>query len=131
MAYAAIDDLEQLWRPLTDIERSRATALMDSAAVRIDVAAPLPDGREPTELELAVRREVSCEMVKRAMLADLDQPPLTQVQISAGPFQHSGTFVNPTGALYLTREDKKLLGIGKQRAFMVVPQTAEDRVPGW
>ena len=119
MAYATVDDLEARWRTLTSPEeRARAGILLDDAAVRLDVACPPSD--LPTEAELAARKIVSCEMVKRAMAAaDTGGIGVTSIQQGAGPFQATTQFANPTGDLYLTKADKSLLGCGGQRAFMI------------
>lgn len=119
MAYATVEQLESRWRPLTPGERSRAAVLLDDAAVRLDAAYPPSD--PATAHELAVREIVSCEMVKRAMAGPegLDGVGVTSLQMGAGPYQQTTQFSNPTGDLYLTRADKRLLGGGVQKAFTV------------
>lgn len=114
-AYATITDLEARWRPLIGDERTRATALLNDAAVRINSCAPppaLPDGL--TDTEQALRLMVSCDMVKRAMLAGA-APGVTQQSQTVGVFSQQATFANPAGDMYLTKEEKKLLGVGRQR----------------
>lgn len=115
MAYAEVDDLEARWRTLTTAEKSRAGTLLDDAAVRLDVECPPSD--PPTESELAVRKIVSCEMVKRAIGTPVDGPLIEGFQETTGPFSESGKFINPTGDVYLSKNDRKLLGCGGQRAF--------------
>ena len=117
MAYATITDLQnRLGRPLTSDEAARALILLDDAAVRLD--AVCPPSTPPTDQELALRLMVSCEMVKRAMIAP-GGIGVQSVQQSAGPYSETKQYTNPTGDLYLLKEERRLLGCGVQKAFTV------------
>lgn len=131
MGYAEIADLEARWRTLTADEKDRAEVLLEDAAVRLDAQCPPSD--PPTEQELAVREIVSCEMVKRAMISasGSDGAGVTSVQMGAGPYQQTTQYTNPTGDLYLTKADKRLLGCGAQVAFTVPMANDADYVPPW
>lgn len=123
--YATAQDLSDRWRPLSPAEQTRATVLLGDAGTKIRAAAPGVDDRLASgDLDPDVPLLVSVEMVRRAMLAPVDQAPMTQVQQTAGPFSRSGTFANPTGDLYLTKAERRMLGGGGQRAFTV--DTAPD-----
>lgn len=126
--YATVEDLEARWRTLTADERDRAGVLLEDAAVRLDAACPPSD--PPTAQELAARKIVSCEMVKRAMASGTGAGAVgvTSVQQGAGPYQETTQFANPTGDLYLTKGDRKLLGCGAQEAF-TVQMVDWDEVP--
>ncbi|MDH5132880.1 MULTISPECIES: hypothetical protein [unclassified Microbacterium] len=133
MAYATVADLEDRWRTLTSAEEARAEVLLGDAAVRLDVSCP--PSVPPTVSELAARKIVSCEMVKRAMATPggVAGIGVTSVQAGAGPFQETQQFANPTGDLYLTKADRDLLGCGVQVAF-TVPMTdwaTPVEPPGW
>lgn len=124
MAYATIEDLEARWRPLTSTEEDRAETLLGDAAVRLDVEC-LPSD-PPTEAELNARLIVSCEMVKRAIGMPTDGPMVENYQETTGPFSNSGKFLNPYGDLYLTKNDRRLLGCGGQVAFTIPLATWDD-----
>lgn len=134
-AFATAQDLADRWRPLSPAEETRATVLLGDAAARIraavpDVDARIDDGTLDPELPLIV----SVEMVRRAMLAPVDQAPAGQVQQTAGPFSQSVSYVNPTGDLYLTRDERRMLGGGRQRASsvdMTPPHTPWPATPWW
>jgi hypothetical protein len=117
MAYAIITDLESRWRTLSTAEKTRATTLLDDAAVRLDAECPPSDPIDDAD----ARKIVSCEMVKRAMSAPggVDAIGVTSIQTGAGPFQQTQQFTNPTGDLYMTKGDRKLLRCGRQVAFTV------------
>ena len=125
--FATVGDLEARWRPLTPAEESTATVLLSDASARVRVECPDIDARleaVPPTLDADIPKMIACAMVKRAMLAPVDQAPMSQMQQTAGPFSQSGTFVNPTGDLYLTKAEKRLLGCGAQEAFTVAAMPA-------
>lgn len=120
MDYATVADLEARWRPLDDSEKERAETLLGAASRQVRALCKGLDARiEAGDLDGELVTDVVCSIVKRAMLAPIDQNPISQVQQTAGPFSQSGTFVNPAGDLYLTKVERKLLGCGGQRAFSV------------
>lgn len=118
MAYATIDDLQARWRTLTEAEATRAQVLLDDAAVRIDRKGTVDTG---DTLMLEAAKIVSCEMVKRAMNAPVDQPALSQSTMSAGPYSETFSYVNPTGSLYILDKELDLLGFKKQRLGAIRP----------
>ena len=118
--YATAQDLADRWRPLSPSEQERASVLLGDAATRIRAAVSDVDARVNTgALDAGIPLLVSVEMVRRAMLAPVDQAPAGQVQQTAGPFSKSVSFANPTGDLYLTKAERQMLGGGGQRAFTV------------
>lgn len=134
-AFATAQDVANRWRPLSTAEETRATVLLGDAATRIRAAFPDVDERiDAGVLDPDVPLIVSVEMVRRAMLAPVDQAPAGQVQQTAGPFSQSVSYVNPTGDLYLTRDERRMLGGGRQRASsvdMTPPHTPWPSTPWW
>jgi hypothetical protein len=119
-AYATIVDLQRRWPGLPAASHERAQALLEDAAVQIDAEkAPIPDPVTGLLPDAAARRMISCAMVERAMMSDGQSAPVVQQSETMGPFSRSATFANPTGDLYLTKAERKLLGVGKQEAFTV------------
>lgn len=109
MAFATYEDLEARWRPLSQAERDRAEVLLGDAAVflsaqvRVDEA----DGNQMAALKI-----VSCSMVQRAMNASAnDAFGVTESTIKADIYSQTLSFANPSGDLYLTGSEKRLLGI--------------------
>ena len=121
--FATITDLQSRWRALSDIEKTRAeTLLMDASVVIATMCAQSSITIDTTdELQSMTLEAITCEMVKRAMLSPIDQAPMSNYSQTAGSYSESGTFVNPTGDLYLTSSEKKRLGIGKQHMFSIRP----------
>lgn len=117
-AYATVEDLEKrLRRTIPGDQRVYAETAIEDASLEIDVACPLPE--DPTEQDLQARLVVVCRMIKRAYAVPDDAVGVGSVQQGAGPYQSTLTFSNPTGDLYLTKADRRLLGCESQRAFMI------------
>lgn len=126
-AYATVSELEARWRTLSAAEKVRAGTLLDDASLRVDVECP-PD--DPVT-DAAAREIVVCEMVKRAMSVGADAVGVTSTQVGAGPYQETRNFANPTGDLYLTKTDKRLLKCGGAVAFTVPMTNDAEFVPPW
>lgn len=112
--FATPDDLAARWHELSPDEERQAKVLLDDASDIIIAAQPDWD----TVREATLKR-VTCQMVKRAMLADSlgVGVGVTQVNQTTGPFTDGMTFANPTGDLYLLDSEKRSLGVGRQQAF--------------
>ena len=88
MAFATVADLEARWRPLTTEEESRASVLLDDAAVYLSALVTV----DPTDEEqAAVLKTVSCSMVQRVMSADVDTYGLSQTSMTAGSYTLGST----------------------------------------
>ena len=120
VAFAEVSELEQRWRTLSDAEKVTATVLLEDAS-EIVRAECEEVGRNADDLPAARTRMVVCAIVKRSMQAAAAVPVdgVTAYSNGTGPFTESFTYANPTGDLYLTKQDRRRLGIGKPRAFTV------------
>ena len=112
LAYATAYDVEDGFRALSPDEQTRAEALLREAAVIVDAY-----NRNAGE---DAKRVVSCRMVRRQLGAgdgDGIQFPLgsTQGTMSAMGYSQSWTMGSGSvGELYLSKLDKKLLGVGNR-----------------
>lgn len=107
-SFASAEDLEVRWRTMTPSEKRKADVLLSDAAAIIASALEQAgieiDSEDDMQAANLVR--VSCSMVQRAMAQ------------GDGEQQHAwgGELVmNPSGDLYLSKSDKKSLGIGRAR----------------
>lgn len=115
--YATVAEVEAGFRALDTEEVLKCTALLDEAAVIIDAY--------NASASADAKRVVSCRMVRRAIgETDAQVVPMgaTQGSASAGGYSQSWTISSggSVGELYLSRVDKKLLGVG-DRACTVSP----------
>lgn len=132
VAYATFADLQARWPGIPDSSQDRAEALLEDAAVILDTELPPVPDAEGEVPDARVRRLVSCSMVERILKGDGMAHGVTQGSRTMGPFSESVTFSNPNGDLYLTKGERKLLGVGRQRAFtidMAPPPVPHDL--GW
>lgn len=122
-AYATLEDLQSRWRLLSADEQQRGGALLSDAAVKIALACKQSgvaiDAAD--ELQSEALKSINCEMVKRAMMSPIDMPPMSSFAQTAGSYSESQTYVNPTGDLYMTLGEKKMLGIGTQKMGSIPP----------
>lgn len=107
MAYATLEDLEARRGVLDQDEREKAAALLDDAAVILDGLVTV-DGSEEQEMLLMI---VSCNMVSRALSATPDAFGVSSLSTTAGVYSESLQYANPSGDMYLTKLEKRLLGV--------------------
>lgn len=106
MAYATYQDVEAGFRTLTSDEISVCNALLDEAAIIIDAY--------NVNASADAKKVVSCHMVRRVIGTGTDTAPMgaTQGSMSALGYSQSWTLSSgSTGELYISKVDKKLLGV--------------------
>ena len=112
LTYATAYDVEEGFRALTPEEQTRAEALLQEAAIIINAY--------NQSASTDVKRLVSCRMVRRQLGAedggDIQFPMgSTQGSMSAMGYSQSWTMGSGSvGELYLSKLDKKLLGVGNR-----------------
>lgn len=109
MAYATIEDVKaRTTRTLSEAEENVCTALLDDAAAIIDATG--------TSASEAAKMVVSCRMVLRALGdGSTDGIPIgaTQGSMSGLGYSQSWTISSGSnGEVYLSKTEKKLLGLG-------------------
>lgn len=127
-AFATHAELAARWRPLSSDERERATVLIQDASDEIRQRFPDIDARieaysdnPATGINPRLVARVCCAMVKRALTGGVEFDGVSSYQEATGPFSESVTFQNPNGDLYLTKAERKLLGVSPRQAFTIDP----------
>lgn len=101
--FADASDVAALWRPLTDQETAQANALLVGASAMLRAEYPgIDDQITSGAVDAEVMTFVAASMVKTAMIGGANGDGARSVSQSAGPFSTSVSYVNPTGALYIT-----------------------------
>ncbi len=119
MAFATYEDVEGRWRTLTADEQVRATTLLEDAST---ILSGMVDVDEGDAQQAAALKLVSCNMVIRSMVAGAsDAFGVEELQATMGPFSQTAQFSNPNGDLYLTKLERKLLGIGGGKGRILYP----------
>lgn len=111
MAYATYEDVQER-KELGKFNPTSVTTLLEDAAIIVDAynKNALDD----------VKKVVSCNMVIRAIESSDEGVPIgtTQATTSALGYSQSWTNSNGSGELYLTKLDKKILGVGNRIGFL-------------
>lgn len=109
MAFATVSDIEARWRDLTVSEEARAAVLLDDAAAMLSKLVDV----DPSDTEQAeLLKAVNCDMVIRNMSqTSSDLYGVSQSSMTAGPYTQAMSYANPSGDMYLTKLEKRLLGI--------------------
>lgn len=120
--YATVQDVIDLWRPLTNDEQTRAGKLIPlicdafrSEANRVGIDL---DARIEADSSLAsVAKTVTVDVVSRVLRQSTDGDPMTQESQSGLGYSWSGTYAVPGGGISnaIMRNDLKRLGIRVQR----------------
>lgn len=112
MTYANVSQIENGFRTLTEDERTVCSALLEEAAILID--------SYNKYAAIEVKEAVTCRIIRRALGNGSASVPIgaTQGSMTAGPYTQSWTMSNgSTGELYLSRVDKRMLGVGNKIGF--------------
>ena len=113
--FATLDELKQRWPDFPAGADTHATVLLDDASQFILDTVPAAGGAS-----VSTRRRVVCAVVRRSMAADAaDVGGFDSIQAGTGPFSYGGKVTNPSGDFYLTKQERKALGDGTQKAFGV------------
>lgn len=124
MAFAEVSDIEARWHQLDSSEQARAEVLIDDASAML---ARLVKVDENNEEQAELLKVVCCNMVIRTMSAtEVDSYGASNMSMTAGPYQQSWTYSNPTGDMYLTKMEKRLLGITSNFIGTIRPMMAGD-----
>ena len=126
--FADVNDLKARWPDFPPGADDNAKVLLEDASQFIlDL---VPSAITASE---ATRRRVVCAVVRRSMEASTSQGAgLSQFNVGTGPFTMGGSPANPHGDFYLTKNEKRALGDGKQKAFSVLvsdPSLASNHRP--
>lgn len=118
--FATIDDITNLWRPMTPAETDRATALLpvvsDNLRVEADkVGKDLDKMVAESETYANVVKSVVVDIVARTLMTSTNQEPMTQMSESALGYSFQGSFLVPGGGLFIKKSELARLGLRKQR----------------
>lgn len=119
-AFATINDLNTLWRPLKVGEEERATALLVivSDSLRLEaqkVGKDLDKLIEESSIYGNVVRSVVVDVIARTLMTSTDAEPMTQISESALGYSMSGTYLVPGGGLFIKKSELSRLGLRRQR----------------
>ena len=120
--FATVEDYEARYGEVED--EARVSALLQDAT-NIIASQPGFCDKNRDDTWWGVLETVTCAMVHRSMMAG-SYAGLSNVSQGAGGYTASVAVYNPGGDLYLTRNEKRALGIGGARIGSVAPV-----IDGW
>ena len=120
--FATVADYEARYGEVED--EARVSALLQDAT-NIIASQPGFCDKNRDETWWGVLETVACAMVHRSMMAG-SYAGLSNVSQGAGGYTASVAVYNPGGDLYLTRNERRALGIGGARIGSVAPA-----IDGW
>ena len=118
--FATIDDITNLWRPMTPAETDRANALLPvvSDSLREEankVGKDLDEMVSESTTFANVAKSVVVDIVSRTLMTSTNQEPMTQMSESALGYSFQGSFLVPGGGLFIKKSELARLGLRKQR----------------
>lgn len=122
--WTTLEDIEKLWRPLSDTEKARAEALLPIVESSLitearEVGKDLHFTAYNDEAYKNVLVSVIVDVVARTLMTSTNQEPMTQIAQSAGGYSASGTFLVPGGGLFIKKSELARLGLRRQRIGVI------------
>ena len=124
--FATIDDLINLWRPVTPEEQVRAESLLPIVSNRLrqeadNVGKDIDQMIADSDVYKDVVKSVTVDIVARTLMTSTDKEPMTQYSESALGYSVQGSFLVPGGGIFIKRDELKALGLRKQRMGVIEP----------
>jgi hypothetical protein len=122
--FATIEDIESLWRVMSNEERERAEALLpvisdslrqEAKNVGKDLDQMITDGK----ILPSVVKSVVVDVVARTLITSTNAEPMIQSSQSAMGYSYSGTYLVPGGGLFIKKSELARLGLRKQRIGVI------------
>ena len=119
-SFATVQDLIDLWRPLTNEETERAEQLLPiiSDVLRqyaFNYGQELDGMIAKGQVLEAVVKSVTVDVVARTLLTSTEDEPMTQYSQSALGYSVSGSYLIPGGGLFIKDSELRRLGLKKQK----------------
>lgn len=119
MAYIKVEDVIELFRPLSPEELARAKALIpvveDTLYLEAEKIGKNLDALSNNPRYMNVLKGVVVDIVARTLMASTNSEPMIQYSEAALGYSASGTFLSPGGGIFIKRDELKKLGLRKQR----------------
>ena len=116
-SFAFVADYERRYGPVDDTER--IGAFLEDASVFI-ASQPGFSPCEGNEAMAAALNAITCSLVNRKVTAG-EYAGLSQMSQGAGGYTASVSVYNPSGDYYLTKQERRVLGLAGGRVGMTDP----------
>lgn len=124
MQYATVEDITRLWRPLSLEETNRAEGLLPIVCARLrseakNVGKDLDAMIANDENLVYVAKQVTVDVVARALMTSTNSEPMTQFSQSAMGYTVSGTYLVAGGGLFIKKSELASLGLKRQKLGVI------------
>lgn len=127
--FAQVEDLQARFRELSESEKLKAGTLLDDASSMLQTEFQRAGKQiDPDdELQKVNLKVVACSMVKRVLANGIDGD-VTQKSVTAGSYTEQVTFASSTGEMYITKQERRILGIPMRKFRMgsIMPKIGEE-----
>lgn len=118
--FATIQDVINLYRPLSAEEQGKAEALIPIICDRLriyadNVGKDLDAMIEAKPALASVAKSVTVDVVARNLQTPTEGAPMTQFSEAANGYSASGTFLVPGGGIFIKNAELKALGLSRQK----------------
>ena len=116
----AIQDIEALFRTLTQAEKEKAQALIPTVWATLlgeadKVGEDLTQILEKKPFMKEIAKSVMVDVIARILMTPTNETPMTQMSQSANGYSFSGTYLTPGGGMFIKKSELARLGLKKQR----------------
>lgn len=132
--YTTIDYINRRYQAGLDEGDEQAKLLIDEASQKLRDEMPAAVARAIEQGREATLERITARMVYEALPTDTDAgfgppPGVESSQFGVGPFQQSWRYTNPSGRLFITKEDRRALRGGQRAGSVDVLQPDAGEVP--
>lgn len=133
-SYTTIEYINQRYQAGIGSNDPQVTVLIAEASQKLRDEMPAAVARAIAQGRTATLERITARMVFEALPQEsgpeYGPPPGVQTaQFGVGPFQHSWTYPNPSGRLFITKEDRRALRGGQRAGSVDVLQPGAGEVP--
>lgn len=119
-AFAKVEDVERLFRPLSSDEIERCAALLPAVSDSLRQEAinrhkNLDKMLVEGDILPNVLISVTVDIVARTLMTSTTTEPMTQISESANGYSMSGSFLNPGGGMFIKNSELARLGLKRQK----------------
>lgn len=118
--FATLQDVQDLWRPLSADEQSKVSNLLPIVSNRLryeaeKVGKDLDQMVSDDNVLSSIAKAVTVDIVKRYINDNVDGVSMSQMSQSAGGYTVSGTYLVPGGGIFVKNSELSALGLKRQR----------------
>lgn len=116
----AIQDIEALFRTLTQAEKEKAQSLIPVVWATLlgeadKVGKDLTQILEKKPFMKEIAKSVMVDVIARILMTPTNETPMTQMSQSANGYSFSGTYLTPGGGMFVKKSELARLGLKKQQ----------------